>query len=156
MGLDIESEEKEVKTPKTRTKRTKELLAENEKRMEELKVQKEEMHKALETLDNESNALGDKSAVDLEITHEKYGNGKIVKQDGKYIEVKFSNVVKKFVLPGAIADGYLMIDDEELLDYYKKANDIHNRQLKAQLALSSAVFAMERIQDDIDKLKEKA
>lgn len=156
MGLDIESEEKEVKTPKTRTKRTKELLAENEKRMEELKVQKEEMHKELETLDNESNALGDKSAVDLEITHEKYGNGKIVKQDGKYIEVKFSNVVKKFVLPGAIADGYLMIDDEELLDYYKKANDIHNRQLKAQLALSSAVFAMERIQDDIDKLKEKA
>ncbi|MCR5656264.1 MAG: hypothetical protein K6G06_02265 [Butyrivibrio sp.] len=156
MGLDLEEEEKEVKTPKTRTKRTKELLAENEKRMEELKLQKEEMHKELETLDGESDALGDKSAVDLEITHEKYGNGKIVKQDGKYIEVKFSNVVKKFVLPGAIADGYLMLDDEDLLEYYKKANDIHNRQLKAQLALSSAVFAMERIQDDIDKLKEKA
>jgi len=65
-------------------------------------------------------------------------------------------VVKKFVLPGAIAEGYLRIDDEELLDYFKKRNDVHNRLLKVQVAIRSNEFAAERIRDDIEKLKEKA
>ncbi|SEK42196.1 MULTISPECIES: hypothetical protein [unclassified Butyrivibrio] len=157
MGLDLEEEEKEVKTTtKTRTKRTKELLEENAKRMEELKTEHANMEREIEDLDKEAAALGNKDALNLKITHEKFGKGTIVKQDGKYIEVEFSDVVKKFVLPGAIADGYLKIDDENLLDYFKKRNDVHNRSLKAHLALRSNEFAMERLQDDIDKLNEKA
>ncbi|WP_029321630.1 hypothetical protein [Butyrivibrio sp. AE3004] len=157
MGLDLEEEEKEVKTaPKTRTKRTKELLEEHAKRMEDLKEEHGNLEKEIEALDSEEKALGVKDAINLKITHEKFGAGNITKQDGKYIEVEFSDVVKKFVLPGAIADGYLKIDDEDLLDYYKKRNDIHNRSLKAHLALRSNEFAMERLQDDIDKLNEKS
>ncbi len=156
MGLEVESEEKAVKTPKTRTKRAKEMLQELENRMDELKAEKSAMQKELDTLESESAALGEKSAVDLDITHEKFGKGTIISQDGKYVEVKFDTVVKKFVLPGAIADGYLVIEDSELLDYYQKANDIHVRFMKAQLALSSAEFAMERVQDDLDKLNAKS
>ena len=156
MGLDLEEEEKEVKTTKTRTKRTKELLEENAKRMEELKAEHASMEKEIEDLDKEEAALGDKDALKLKIEHEKFGKGTIIKQDGKYIEVEFSDVIKKFVLPVAIADGYLKIEDEALLDYFKKRNDVHNRSLKAHLALRSNEFAMERLQDDIDKLKEKA
>ena len=156
MGLDLEEEEKEVKTvAKTRTKRTKELLEENAKRMEELKAEHASMEKEIEDLDKEEAALGDKDALKLKIDHEKFGKGTIIKQDGKYIEVEFSDVIKKFVLPGAIADGYLKIEDDNLLDYYKKRNDVHNRSLKAHLALRSNEFAMERLQDDIDKLNEK-
>ncbi len=157
MGLELEEEETEVKTTtKTRTKRTKELLEESTRRMQELKDEHENMQKEIEALDKEATGLGNKDALNLKITHEKFGAGTIIKQDGKYIEVEFSDVVKKFVLPGAIADGYLKIDDEELLDYFKKRNDVHNRSLKAHLALRSNEFAMERLQDDIDKLNEKA
>lgn len=156
MGLELEEESGEVKTTtRTRTKRTKELLEENAKRMDELKIEHENMKKEIEALDDEAARLGDKDALNLHISHEKFGAGTIVKQDGKYIEVEFSDVVKKFVLPGAIADGYLKIEDEELLDYFKKRNDVHNRSLKTHLALRSNEFAMERLQDDIDKLNEK-
>lgn len=156
MGLELEEESGEVKTTtRTRTKRTKELLEENAKRMDELKIEHENMKKEIEALDDEAARLGDKDALNLHISHEKFGSGTIVKQDGKYIEVEFSDVVKKFVLPGAIADGYLKIEDEELLDYFKKRNDVHNRSLKTHLALRSNEFAMERLQDDIDKLNEK-
>ena len=157
MGLDLEQEEKEVKTtPKTRTKRTKELLEENTKKLDELKNEHEALEKEMNSIKGEAEALGDKDVVGLNIDHEKFGKGKISTQDGKYIEVEFSDVVKKFVLPGAIAEGYLRIDDEELLDYFKKRNDVHNRLLKVQVAIRSNQFASERTQDDIDKLKEKA
>ena len=156
MGLELDEENEVKTTTKTRTKRTKELLEENAKRIEELKEEHENKKNEIDALDKEADSLGNKDAINLKITHEKFGAGTIVKQDGKYIEVEFANVVKKFVLPGAIADGYLKIDDENLLDYYKKANDIHNRSLKAHLALRSNEFAMERLQDDIDKLNEKA
>ena len=157
MGLDLEDEEKEVKTaPKSRTKRTKELLEEHSKRLAELKNEREDLEKEIDTIHSEESALGEKSVVGLNIKHEKFGDGEIATQNGKYIEVKFKDVVKKFVLPGAIADGYLRIEDEELFDFFKKRNDIHNRLLKSQLALQSNVFATERTQDDIDKLNEKA
>ncbi|MBE5860977.1 MAG: hypothetical protein E7301_12780 [Butyrivibrio sp.] len=153
MGLEVENE---VKAPKAKTKRVKEMLQELETRMEELKAEKAAMQKEIEALETEASALGEKSAVGLVINHEKFGKGTIITQDGKYVEVKFESVVKKFVLPGAIADGYLVITDEELLDYYKKANDIHVRTMKSQLALSSAEFAIERTQDDIDKINSKS
>ncbi len=156
MGLDME-EEKEVKTaPKSRTKRTKELLEEHSKRIDELKNEHDSLKNEIGLINSEANALGDKDVVGLTIDHEKFGNGKITSQDGKYIEVTFKDVVKKFVLPGAIADGYLKIDDEELIDYFKKRNNVHNRMMKAQVALRSNEFASERVQDEIDKLNEKA
>ncbi len=157
MGLDLEEEEKEVKTtPKSRNKRTKELIEENSKRLEELGNEHENLQKEIDSIKGEESVLGNKDVVGLDIEHEKFGAGKICAQDGKYIDVQFKDVVKKFVLPGAIADGYLKIDDEELLDYFKKRNDVHNRILKAQVSLRSNEFASERIRDDIDKLKEKA
>ncbi|WP_026494522.1 hypothetical protein [Butyrivibrio sp. WCD3002] len=158
MGLDLEEEEKKEKvaSPKTRTKRTKELLEENLKKVEELSNEHESLEKEISAIDGEDKALGDKDVVGMDIEHEKFGKGKIAKQDGKYIEVQFKDVIKKFVLPGAIADGYLRIDDEELIDYFKKKNDVHNRMLKAQVALRSNEFTAERIKEEIDKLKEKA
>ena len=72
------------------------------------------------------------------------------------IEVQFKDVVKKFVLPGAIADGYLRINDEELVDFFKKKNDVHNRMLKAQVALRSNEFTSDRIKEEIEKIKEKS
>ena len=157
MGLDMEDEEREVKTTtKSRTKRTKELLEEHSKRIDELKNEHDNLENEIASIQNEAEALGDKDVVGLSIEHEKFGPGKISGQDGKYIEVQFKDVTKKFVLPGAIADGYLKITDEELIGYFKKRNDVHNRLMKAQVSLRSNEFATERTQDDIDKLNEKA
>lgn len=158
MGLDLEEEEKEVKvaSPRTRTKRTKELLEENTKKVEELSNEHESLEKEISVIDGEDKTLGDKDVVGIDIEHEKFGTGKIAKQEGKYIDVQFNDVVKKFVLPGAIADGYLRIDDDELIDFFKKKNDVHNRMLKAQVALRSNEFTSDRIKEEIEKIKEKA
>ena len=42
------------------------------------------------------------------------------------------------------------------VDFFKKKNDVHNRMLKAQVALRSNEFTSDRIKEEIEKIKEKA
>ncbi|MBQ6587907.1 MAG: hypothetical protein IJI01_04445 [Butyrivibrio sp.] len=159
MGLSMDNEEElEVKNTdnkKKPTKKTKEMLEENANKIEELKKEQEDLTAALSDLDKEETALGDRSALKMKVTHKKFGDGQVVTQDGKYIEVKFKDVVKKFVLPGCIADKFLEVDDEAVYDYYVKSNEIHKKRMNTELKIKSATFAIQRHEDAIEKLNAK-
>ena len=157
MGLTMENDDQEVKSDlkKKPTKKTKEMLEENTKKIEELKVEKSELAEVLASLDKEEEGLGEHSALKMKVDHKKFGEGQVVKQDGKYIEVKFADVVKKFVLPGCIADKFLEVNDQEVLEYYTKRNEIHKKRMNAELKIKSAEFAIQRHEDAIEKLNAK-
>lgn len=157
MGLEMENDDLETKNDlkKKPTKKTKELLEENAKQIESLKAEQETLSKELTELEKEDKKLGDRSALKMKVSHKKFGKGKVIKQDGKYIEVEFSDVVKKFVIPGCFADKYLELDDEEVLDYYTKENEIHKKRMATELKIKSATFAIQRHEDAIEKLNAK-
>ena len=157
MGLSMENDDQEVKNDlkKKPTKKTKEMLEENSKKIEELKVTQDELQGVLDDLDMEETGLGDRSALKMKVTHKKFGEGQVVKQDGKYIEVQFADVIKKFVLPGCIAEKYLEVEDADVLDYYTKSNEIHKKRMNTELKIKSAEFAIQRHEDAIEKLNAK-
>ena len=158
MPLNIENDDAAVKTEELKkkpTKKTKEMLEENSKQIEELEASQKELGEELAALMKEEEALGDKSALKMKVTHKKYGEGVVTTQDGKYIEVKFSDVVKKFVLPGCIAEKYLEVDDEAILDYYIKCTEIHQKKMATELKIKSAPYAIQRHEDAIARLKSK-
>ena len=158
MALNLEEEQVEKKEVKARkkTKKTRELLEEADRQMKELHRQRDEYAEVLDSLNKQTEELGEMSAKGLNVEHEKFGEGKVSSQDGKYIEVKFGKVVKKFVLPGAIAEKHLKVSDEKILEFYNKCDDIHKQILKVQMQLRSTDFAIERQADNIEKLNQKA
>ena len=157
MAPNMENNDLELKTDlkKKPTKKTKEMLEENAKQIEELKILQSELTDELANLDKEENELGEKSALKLKVSHKKFGDGEVITQDGKYIEVKFADVVKKFVIPGCFADKFLELNDEAEYDYYVKSNEIHKKRMNAELKFKSATFAIQRHEDAIEKLKAK-
>ncbi len=157
MGLNMENEDQEVKNDlkKKPTKKTKEMLDENTKQNEELHAQQDQLSAELDALKKEEEALGDKSALEMNVSHKKFGKGVVTGQDGKYIEVKFDDVVKKFVLPGCIADKFLEVEDESILDYYTKCNEIHGKIMAIELKIKSATYAIQRHEDAIERLNAK-
>ncbi|WP_026666823.1 hypothetical protein [Butyrivibrio sp. AE2005] len=157
MGLELENKEIETKNElkKKPTKKTKEMLEENARQIEELESEKVELNSMLSDLEKEAADLGEKSALKMKVTHRKFGEGKVISQDGKYIEVKFKDVVKKFVLPGCIADKYLEVEDEEVYEYYVKCNETHKKRMDTELKIKSATYAIQRHEDAIEKLNAK-
>ena len=157
MGLELENNEVETKNElkKKPTKKTKEMLEENARQIEELESEKVELNSVLSDLEKEEADLGEHSALKMKVIHRKFGEGKVVSQDGKYIEVKFSDVVKKFVLPGCIADKYLEVEDEKVYEYYKKCNETHKKRMDTELKIRSATYAIQRHEDAIEKLNAK-
>ena len=157
MGLELENNEVETKNElkKKPTKKTKEMLEENARQIEELESEKIELNSVLSDLEKEVADLGEKSALKMKVTHRKFGEGKVISQDGKYIEVKFKDVVKKFVLPGCIADKYLEVEDEEVYEYYVKCNETHKKRMDTELKIKSATYAIQRHEDAIEKLNAK-
>ena len=158
MPLNMENEEANAnisELKKKPTKKTKEMLDENTKQIEELNDQQKALKDELASLEKDEAALGEKSAVNMKVNHKKFGEGTITSQDGKYIEVQFSDVVKKFVLPGCIADKFLEVEDESILDYYTKCNEIHEKKMATELKIKSATYAIQRHEDAIDRLKSK-
>lgn len=159
MGLELENNENEMEKKsdikKKPTKKTKEMLEENARQIEELKKEKVKLSDVLNDLEKEEADLGEKSALKMKVNHRKFGEGQVITQDGKYIEVKFKDVVKKFVLPGCIADKYLEVEDEEVYEYYVKCNETHKKRMDTELKIKSATYAIQRHEDAIEKLNAK-
>ena len=158
MPLNLENEDAGTNTSELKkkpTKKTKEMLDENTKQIEELMEQQKVLSDELASLEKEETALGEKSALKMKVSHKKFGDGTITGQDGKYIEVKFADVVKKFVLPGCIADKFLEVEDSSILDYYTKCNEIHEKKMATELKIKSATYAIQRHEDAIERLKAK-
>ena len=158
MPLNLENEDATVKNSdlkKKPTKKTKEMLDENARQIEELHAEQARLEEELKGLEKEEAALGEKSSLNMKVSHKKFGDGVISKQDGKYIEVKFSDVTKKFVLPGCIADKFLEVEDESILDYYTRSNEIHSKKMAVELKIKSAIYAVQRHEDAIERLNSK-
>ena len=158
MPLNLENDDVDVKSSELKkkpTKKTKEMLDDNAKKIEELKAEQARLEEELKSLENEEAALGDKSALKMKVSHKKFGDGVISKQDGKYIEVTFDDVVKKFVLPGCIADKFLEVNDDSIIEYYTKANEIHEKKMSVELKIKSATYAIQRHEDAIERLNAK-
>ena len=157
MAPNMENDDLELKTDlkKKPTKKTKEMLEENAKQIEDLKILQGELTEEIASLDKEEKELGDKSALKMKVSHKKFGEGEVISQDGKYIEVKFVDVVKKFVVPGCFADKFLELNDESEYEYYVKSNEIHKKRMNAELKFKSATFAIQRHEDAIEKLNAK-
>lgn len=159
MGLELENNENEMEKKsdikKKPTKKTKEMLEENARQIEELKNEKVKLSDVLNDLEKEEADLGEKSALKMKVNHRKFGEGQVITQDGKYIEVKFKDVVKKFVLPACIADKYLEVDDEDVYNYYVKCNEAHKKRMETELKIKSATYAIQRHEDAIEKLNAK-
>ena len=158
MPLNMENEDGNVNSSELKkkpTKKTKEMLDENTKQIEELQEQQKVLNEELAALEKEEASLGEKSALKMKVNHKKFGEGTITKQDGKYIEVKFADVTKKFVLPGCIAAKFLEVEDEGILDYYIKCNEIHEKKMSTELKIKSATYAIQRHEDAIERLKSK-
>ena len=158
MPLNMETEDANANVSdlkKKPTKKTKEMLDENTRQIEELIEQQKTLSDDLASLEKEEATLGEKSAINMKVNHKKFGEGTIIAQEGKYIEVKFEDVVKKFVLPGCIADKFLEVEDESILDYYTKCNEIHEKKVATELKIKSATYAIQRHEDAIDRLKSK-
>ncbi|MCR5178532.1 MAG: hypothetical protein K6C95_06070 [Lachnospiraceae bacterium] len=155
------SEDKTTPATKRKTKRTRELIEENERQKETLKKQHEGLLGELEEHRAEQKKLGERKAIGMTVSHKKFGAGTVTKEDGKYIEVTFtpnggSKLVKTFVLPGAIAGGFLVPDDDSAVEYYKKSAAIYERIMKTDLQLRSNGFATERVEEQLEKLAEMA
>ena len=77
MALNVENDDLEVKTDskKKPTKKTKEMLEENAKQIEELKALQTELDHELDALDQEEKELGERSALKLTVKHKKFGEG---------------------------------------------------------------------------------
>ena len=73
----------------------------------------------LETeLENEQRKLDNISEINIEgqmVKHKMFGVGKVIKQNGSYIEVEFTNRTSKFILTMAFINGFLSSEDETLL-----------------------------------------
>ncbi len=156
MSSEFENEETTETVTKKKTKKTREMLEDCERQKQDLLKQRAEFMTSLDELTSENEKLGERSALGMKVEHHKFGKGEIIRQDGKYVDVQFETVVKKFVLPGAIAEKYLLTEDEEAMDYFLKSDEIHKKILKVQLQIRSADFAMERLDDSVEKLNQRA
>ncbi len=160
MSLDDRLTEEQIdrtdKTTRRKTKRTRELIGESEKQREALMKQHDALQRDLEEQQAEQKKLGVQSALGMAVNHRKFGKGKVTREDGRYIEVTFDKLTKTFVLPGAIAGGFLMPDDASLIEFYKKSAAIGDRMQKTDLKLRSNSFAMERIEEQLEALENRA
>lgn len=60
----------------------------------------------------------------------RYGAGTVAEQSGKYLTVEFSAGTKKFVLPDAVAKGFLRIEDADTMGSFEKTGLLTERKEK--------------------------
>ncbi len=64
--------------------------------------------------------------IDMEVNHKSFGLGKIIKQDGNYLVVKFGDEEKTFTYPDSF-ERFLSIDNKEVYSKIKK--DIEKKKI---------------------------
>lgn len=88
-------------------------------RMEKAAGLLEEREEAQEQLQSAREAAASLALPRLEgarVQHKSFGEGTVALQDGKYLTIDFDKgIQKKFALPGAIAQGFLVVKDREEL-----------------------------------------
>ena len=100
----------------------------------------------IEAMETEQGELAATDIVGLSVTHKQFGEGRIVEKYQGTITVDFGFAKKKFVMPSAFLDGFLVTPDAEtnmrLARYQETENEIkaaRNDMSAASHALSSLV-----------------
>ena len=99
-------------------------------RIQELASQRDEAKEQIEQVENllKENPLPDIKG--MSVKNIRYGAGTVAEQSGKYLTVEFSAGTKKFVLPDAVAKGFLKIEDADTLRSFEKIGFLTERKEK--------------------------
>lgn len=73
--------------------------------------------------------LSDVAVIGLKIKHKKFGEGTVISQDENIIIVKFNEEEKKFSLPMAFAAGFLVCEEQEIIELFTKQDEL-DKQIK--------------------------
>jgi hypothetical protein len=105
--------------------------------MTELQVQHDALKASLTELDSEKGGLEDVSVKGMKVTHKAFGPGTIMEQDGSYIVVQFETGDKRFALPEAFSEGYLVSEDPEITARYAKEAELLKKESDLQLQVKA-------------------
>lgn len=99
-------------------------------RIQELASQRDEAKEQIEQVDAQlkENSLPDLTG--MTVKNIRYGAGTVAEQSGKYLTVEFSAGTKKFVLPDAVAKGFLRIEDADTMGSFEKTGLLTERKEK--------------------------
>jgi Skp family chaperone for outer membrane proteins len=103
-------------------KRSKADLAQ-QKLEDEIEVKREELETLETELEREQESLESIPEIFMEnqiVRHKMFGTGKVIKQNGSYIEVEFASRTSKFVITMAFVNGFLSSEDITILERCKK------------------------------------
>lgn len=103
--------------------------------MAELTEQQSSLQARLSELDSERSGLEELSVKGMKVTHKAFGPGVVMEEDGPYIVVQFEKGDKKFALPDAFAEGYLVTEDQKITERYAKESDLLKQIIDLQMQL---------------------
>lgn len=111
----------------------------------------EEIHDEMEKRDLELNNLMKDvpeypNLEGAELTNIRYGKGKVVRQNGKYLYIDYGGDEKAFALPDCISKGYLKGASDEVVAVCKRISEVAEQQKKLTSALRNLGFELALIE----------
>lgn len=101
-----------------------------EKKIQELAAQRDETNEQLEQIEQQIDENRIPDLTGMTVKNIRYGAGTAAEQNGKYLTVKFPSGAKKFVLPDAVAKGFLKIEDTDTVCCFEKIGSLTERKEK--------------------------
>lgn len=114
-------------------------------KLEELKLKLDEANSELNAALIEKSEIGDISVVGLKIHHKRFGDGTVVSQDGNIVFVRFPEGEKKFALPMAFAAGFLVCDDQDIIEIFTLLDSLDKKISSLRSSVKSIETAIERM-----------
>jgi hypothetical protein len=91
--------------------------------------------------------------ADIIVKHKTFGEGKYVNIYGHYIEIQFSNELKKFMFPNAFDNNMLETDDPWLINKIRQALNAVGKQYHAPQTVLSAPSPRPNSKDVVRKIQ---
>lgn len=101
---------------------------EKQRKTEELMQQKDNLQKQIESIAKVKAVVQFPVLTGKTVRNKKFGEGVIAESGGQYFTVSFSQGEKKYAFPDSFANGFLEIDDEELVASCKKYVQLLNME----------------------------
>ena len=91
--------------------------------------------------------------ADIIVKHKRFGEGKYVNIYGHYIEIQFSDGIKKFMFPNAFDNNMLVTDDPWLINKIRQALNAVGKQYHAPQTVLSAPLPRANSKDVVRKIQ---
>ena len=113
----------EIKKPAKMSKAEREAYAKSQTLTAELEETQSELNQTMSLLED----LQSISISGMNIVHKQYGTGTVIEQNGTFVTIEFENKTVKFQFPAAFSIGYLIIEDETVIDYFRTRFELETR-----------------------------